>query len=119
MGTLFSLGMTSILFAQSIGISQRTCMSYSPAETREMLDDLRKRHEALGLPLPLSVTVDNCCQVRRFIREALGQDVAVCLDVYHFIMRYDYVSKSRAVANQLLDTEQLLLEELEILAAKK
>lgn len=72
-------------------------MSYSPAETREMLDDIRKRHEELGVPLPSSVTVDNCCQVRRFIREALGQDVAVCLDVYHFIIRYVSYSTSNLI----------------------
>ena len=62
-------------------------MSYSAAEIREMLIGIRKRLEELGLPLPSSVTVDNCCQVKRFIREALGQNVAVCLDVYHFMIR--------------------------------
>ena len=70
-------------------------MSYSPAESREMLDDVRERHIELGVPLPSSVTVDNCCQVRRFIQEALGKDVAVCLDVYHFIIWYEIFTASQ------------------------
>ena len=66
-----------------------------------MLTEIRKRYEELGLPLPSSVTVDNCCQVRRFIREAFGPDVAVCLDVYHFIIRY--VSSRTLISNILTD----------------
>ncbi|KAF8973794.1 hypothetical protein BDZ97DRAFT_1751761 [Flammula alnicola] len=42
----------------------------------------------MGIPKPLAVIVDNCCQVRRYVREGLGDETAIVLDVYHFIMRY-------------------------------
>ncbi|KAF8959245.1 hypothetical protein BDZ97DRAFT_1667389 [Flammula alnicola] len=66
----------------------RFCVSPSPAETRELLQGIAKRHDAMGIPKPLAVIVDNCCQVRRYVREGLGDETAIVLDVYHFIMRY-------------------------------
>jgi hypothetical protein len=62
-------------------------MSASPAETRELLQDLGQRHDALGVARPSAVIVDNCCQVRRYVVEGLGNRTDVVLDVYHFMMR--------------------------------
>ncbi|KAF9540596.1 hypothetical protein CPC08DRAFT_650852, partial [Agrocybe pediades] len=54
---------------------------------REILEQYSKRCETLGADLPVLVVVDNCCQVRRSIAEAIP-NVLVVLDVYHFMMRY-------------------------------
>ncbi|KAJ7079416.1 hypothetical protein B0H15DRAFT_914092 [Mycena belliarum] len=48
---------------------------------------IKRRCEALGLPLPEMIVVDNCCQVEKEIHKALP-DIQVCLDIYHFMMRY-------------------------------
>lgn len=63
-------------------------MSNSPAEARELLEDMGRRHDALGVSRPSAVIVDNCCSVRRYVVAGLGKDTVVLLDVYHFIMRY-------------------------------
>jgi hypothetical protein len=62
-------------------------MSASPAEARELLQDLLKRHEVMKISQPPVVIVDNCCQVRRHICEGLGKDTIVVLDVFHFMMQ--------------------------------
>ncbi|KAF8178001.1 hypothetical protein BJ912DRAFT_1146430 [Pholiota molesta] len=79
-------GILSAVNEEGEGLSWRYCMSASPAETRELLQDIGERHDVMKIPRPVSIIVDNCCQVRRFIREGLGADVIVNLDVYHFMI---------------------------------
>jgi hypothetical protein len=67
-------------------------MSGSPAEARELLQDIGRRHDAMKVARPSAVIVDNCCAVRRYVVDGLGRDTVVLLDVYHFIMRYVYLS---------------------------
>jgi hypothetical protein len=65
---------------------QRYCMSASPAETRELLQNIGKHHDILGVTKPMAVIVNNCCQVRRYVVEGLGPGTDMVLDVYHFMM---------------------------------
>ncbi|KAJ7026747.1 hypothetical protein C8F04DRAFT_966119, partial [Mycena alexandri] len=53
----------------------------------EMLMGIRRRCLELGIPFPLMITVDNCCQVAKDILKAFPE-IQICLDVYHFMMRY-------------------------------
>ncbi|KAJ7157749.1 hypothetical protein C8R46DRAFT_909000, partial [Mycena filopes] len=53
----------------------------------EMLMGIKKRCEELGIPFPTMITVDNCCQVAKDILKAFPE-IQICLDVYHFMMRY-------------------------------
>ncbi|KAF8173443.1 hypothetical protein BJ912DRAFT_1079230 [Pholiota molesta] len=84
-------GILSAINEEGEGIAWRFCISNSPAESRELLQGIRKRHEFMKLPKPSAVIVDNCCQVRNFVIDGLGPGTAVLLDVYHFIMRYNAV----------------------------
>ncbi|KAJ6450330.1 hypothetical protein DFH09DRAFT_1400157 [Mycena vulgaris] len=68
-------------------VAWRFCQSASPVEMNEVLLGLKKRCEELGIDLPEMIVVDNCCQVRSEILKALPE-IAICLDVYHFMMRY-------------------------------
>ncbi|KAF8969039.1 hypothetical protein BDZ97DRAFT_1754967 [Flammula alnicola] len=68
------------------GLTWTYCMSASPVETRELLQDISKCHDVMGVARPSAVIVDNCCQVRRYVIEGLGNDTSVLLDVYHFII---------------------------------
>ncbi|KIO24054.1 hypothetical protein M407DRAFT_26496 [Tulasnella calospora MUT 4182] len=56
-------------------------------EVQAQLLDLRKRFEALGVPLPPQVIVDNCCTVRNKIEEVLP-GTKVGQDIFHISMRY-------------------------------
>ncbi|KAF8186240.1 hypothetical protein BJ912DRAFT_927161 [Pholiota molesta] len=84
-------GILSAINEEGEGLTWVGCTSNSPAEARELLKDIGKCHDAMGFPKPLSVVVDNCCQVRRFITEGLGTGTCVILDVHHFMMRYNAV----------------------------
>ncbi|RDB21084.1 hypothetical protein Hypma_011838 [Hypsizygus marmoreus] len=66
---------------------QKFCQSQSPVEITEMMNGLNVRCKLLGVPLAEMVTVDNCCQVRASVHQAMPH-AKVMLDVYHFLMRY-------------------------------
>ncbi|KAJ7081765.1 hypothetical protein B0H15DRAFT_912554 [Mycena belliarum] len=68
-------------------LRQRFCQSASPAELFEVLVGIKKRCEELGIVLPEMIVVDNCCQVEKEIHKALP-GIQICLDIYHFMMRY-------------------------------
>jgi hypothetical protein len=68
---------------------QRLCQTKANAEMTELLTGIRRRHEALGLPMPEMMVTDNCCQVRRAVQSALPETDCI-LDVWHLIARYDY-----------------------------
>ncbi|KAJ7165980.1 hypothetical protein C8R46DRAFT_1219750 [Mycena filopes] len=80
-------GILSVLNELNEIISWRFCQSGAAAEITEMLEGLKARHDFLGVPHPVSATVDNCCTVGNKIR-AVFAAIKVLLDVYHFIMRY-------------------------------
>ncbi|KAF8173269.1 hypothetical protein BJ912DRAFT_1065323 [Pholiota molesta] len=84
-------GILSAINEEGEGLTWRFCTSNSPAEARELLEDIGKRHDAMEIARPTSVIVDNCCQVRRFVVQGLGPGTSVLLDVYHFMMRYGAV----------------------------
>jgi hypothetical protein len=65
---------------------QRLCQSGANAEIGEILAGIRRRFDELGIPFPDMIVVDNCCHVRGEIRKSFP-DIAVVLDVYHFLMR--------------------------------
>ena len=74
---------------QTDGFVQRLCQTKANAEMTELLTGVRRRHEALGLPMPEMMVTDNCCQVRRAVQSALPETDCI-LDVWHSIARYDY-----------------------------
>ncbi|KAJ7182935.1 hypothetical protein C8R43DRAFT_968527 [Mycena crocata] len=80
-------GVLSVLNELNDIISWRFCQSESPSEIFEVLEGIKARCKALGVDLPEIVVVDNCCHVRNKILESMP-DIAICLDVYHFMMRY-------------------------------
>lgn len=59
-----------------------------------MLVGYRMRCEALGIDPPALSVVDNCCTVGAHIKEVFP-DTHVCLDVWHFLMRYVFFSPER------------------------
>ncbi|KAJ7130666.1 hypothetical protein C8R46DRAFT_1236100 [Mycena filopes] len=80
-------GILSVLNEVNEIVAWRFCQSASPAELGELLMGLKRRCEELGIPFPVMITVDNCCQVARDILKVFP-DIQICLDVYHFMMRY-------------------------------
>ncbi|KAF8124424.1 hypothetical protein EV363DRAFT_1540574 [Boletus edulis] len=68
-------------------VAWRLCQTKANAEITELLMGIRRRHEALGLPMPEMMVKDNCCQVRRAVESALPEADCI-LDVRHFIARY-------------------------------
>jgi hypothetical protein len=65
---------------------QRLCQSGSPVEAQELLEGLKRRCIALGVPEPEMAVVDNCCSVHNQLTNSMP-DLQVVLDVYHFLMR--------------------------------
>ncbi|KAF8423457.1 hypothetical protein L210DRAFT_3570273 [Boletus edulis BED1] len=68
-------------------VAWRLCQTKANAEITELLMGIRRRHEALGLPMPEMMVTDNCCQVRRAVESALPEADCI-LDMWHFIARY-------------------------------
>lgn len=66
---------------------QRLCPTRENAEITEVLEGLHVRHEKAGVEQPVTVTADNCCQIRAAV-EAGMPGVIVVLDVFHFVSRY-------------------------------
>ena len=65
---------------------QRLCQSQANAEIGEMLSGIKRRFDELGIPFPEIMVVDNCCHVRNEVCKCFP-DIAVVLDVYHFLKR--------------------------------
>ncbi|KAK7012718.1 hypothetical protein R3P38DRAFT_2549502 [Favolaschia claudopus] len=63
------------------------CQSASPAELFEVLEGIKKRCEELGVELPSMLVSDDCCKIEKEAHKAMP-DLQICLDVYHFMMRY-------------------------------
>ena len=55
-------------------------------EITEILDGIKKRLDLLGIPHPVGVVVDNCCQVRAAIEKVFPL-IKVFLDTFHCMMR--------------------------------
>jgi hypothetical protein len=53
----------------------------------EVLEGINRRCEELGMELPSMLVADNCCQIEKEAHKAMP-DIQICLDVYHFMMRY-------------------------------
>ncbi|KAI0686377.1 hypothetical protein C8T65DRAFT_591216, partial [Cerioporus squamosus] len=66
---------------------QRWCPTQGNIETEEQLEGLRRRLLLLGFAEPEIAVVDNCCHVKSAILKVFP-DIAVVLDVWHFIQRY-------------------------------
>ncbi|KAJ7150806.1 hypothetical protein C8R46DRAFT_1229740 [Mycena filopes] len=60
-------GILSVLNELNEIVAWRFCQSASPAELGELLMGLKRRCEELGIPFPVMITVDNCCQVAKDI----------------------------------------------------
>ena len=56
------------------------------AEIMELLLGIRDRFDMLGIPPPLGVVVDNCCQVRNCVEQVFPL-AGVFLDIFHCVMR--------------------------------
>ncbi|KIJ12147.1 hypothetical protein PAXINDRAFT_15062 [Paxillus involutus ATCC 200175] len=67
---------------------QRFCQTRANAKITELLEGLKRHHDALGVTPPEMIIADNCCQVRSAVKAVFPQTDA-CLDVWHFIARYD------------------------------
>ncbi|KAL1658404.1 hypothetical protein GGF50DRAFT_120901 [Schizophyllum commune] len=80
-------GVLSALTDDGLILTWRFCISGSFKEMSEMLVGYRMRCEALGTDPPALSVVDNCCTVGAHIKEVFP-DTHVCLDVWHFLMRY-------------------------------
>ena len=65
---------------------QRLCQTKANAEITKLLMGVRRHHEALDLPMPEMMVMDNCCQVRWAVESALPETDCI-LDVWHFIAR--------------------------------
>jgi hypothetical protein len=82
---------TELLRPISDTIIQRLCQSLSPVEAQELLEGLKRRCIALGVPEPEMVVVNNCCAVHNQLQKAMP-DLQVVLDFYYFLMRYVLLS---------------------------
>ncbi|KAJ6452711.1 hypothetical protein C8R47DRAFT_1256076 [Mycena vitilis] len=80
-------GILSVLNELNEIVAWRFCQSASPAEMYEVLVGLKNRCNELGVPFPDMLVSDNCCQIDKEVRRALP-DIQICLDVFHFMMRY-------------------------------
>ena len=60
--------------------------STSLDEVRPVLESLAQQFKKQGVTIP-SVLVDNCCHVRRKIKNMFGGEVHVCLDLFHASQR--------------------------------
>ncbi|KAK6971771.1 hypothetical protein R3P38DRAFT_3297859 [Favolaschia claudopus] len=80
-------GILSMLNELNEIIAWRFCQSASPAEMFEVLLGIKKRCEELGVELPSMLVSDDCCKIEKEAHKAMP-DLQICLDVYHFMMRY-------------------------------
>jgi len=59
-----------------------TCFSY----IQKLLTNLKQRFERLGTKIQ-KIAVDNCCQWRNKLQDIFGDEITVCLDVFHAVQR--------------------------------
>ena len=82
-------GLDNVWCPQTDEFVQRLCQMKANAEMTELLTGIRRRHEALGLPMPEMMVTDNFCQVCRAVQFTLPETDCI-LDVWHCIARYDH-----------------------------
>ena len=75
-----------VLNEEGIVVSWQFTKSTSLEEVKPLLVALKERIE-LHEHTPLTVYVDNCCHVRRQLKEIFGNDVLVKLDLFHAVQR--------------------------------
>ncbi|PIL36751.1 hypothetical protein GSI_00440 [Ganoderma sinense ZZ0214-1] len=80
-------GITSVVNEQSIILAWRFCFTQGNWELVELLKGVKRRLELLGVSEPEMVISDCCCHVAKAIHDVFP-DAVVCLDVWHFLMRY-------------------------------
>ncbi|KAJ6484175.1 hypothetical protein C8R45DRAFT_931628 [Mycena sanguinolenta] len=80
-------GILSVLNEFNEIVAWRFCQLASPVEMFEVLEGIKKRCQELGVELPEMLVADNCCQVEKEAHRSMP-DLQMCLDVYHFMMRY-------------------------------
>ncbi|KAI0746420.1 hypothetical protein C8Q80DRAFT_1219861 [Daedaleopsis nitida] len=68
-------------------IAWRFCHTHSNSKVEELLMELKQQFTLLGVAKPKVVIADNCCHVKSPIKRMFPQ-IAVCLDVWHFMMWY-------------------------------
>ncbi|KAI0368260.1 hypothetical protein BV20DRAFT_1037239 [Pilatotrama ljubarskyi] len=68
--------------------SPQFCQTQSNNEIQEFLQGLKNRFSLLNVPDPEVVVADNCCHVRKAIKNVFP-DTHVGLDVWHMLMRYN------------------------------
>lgn len=68
-------------------LQQRFCQTRTNAEITELLDSLKRRHDALRVPPPEMMIADNCCQVQKAV-STVFPGTQIGLDVWHFVVRY-------------------------------
>ena len=83
-----------VLNEEGIVVAWQFTKTTSLEEVKPLLLSLRHRIE-MSEKEPLTVYVDNCCQVRRKIQEIFGNNVVVKLDLFHAVQRV-----SRAMSKQ-------------------
>lgn len=66
---------------------QQFCQTQSNAEIEKLLQGIKRRLALLNSPEPEVVVADNCCHVRKAIKNAFP-DTHIGLDVWHMLMRY-------------------------------
>ncbi|KAI0720548.1 hypothetical protein C8T65DRAFT_567509, partial [Cerioporus squamosus] len=66
---------------------QRWCPTQGHIEIEEQLEGVRRRLALLNFADPEIAVVDNCCHVKAAILKVFP-DIAVVLDVWHFVQRY-------------------------------
>lgn len=76
------------VYANTSSSTQRLCFSQSNKEISELFEGIKRRCEELGIPPPAICVADNCCHISKAVIDIL-KDIAVVLDVWHFIKRYD------------------------------
>ncbi|KAI0696201.1 hypothetical protein C8T65DRAFT_583603, partial [Cerioporus squamosus] len=66
---------------------QRFLTDQGHSQVEEILQGIKRRLTLLGISDPEIAVADNCCHIRSAIVKAFP-DIAVVLDVWHFLMRY-------------------------------
>ncbi|RDX39514.1 hypothetical protein OH76DRAFT_1324060, partial [Lentinus brumalis] len=79
-------GLQSVMNEKNLIIAWRLCLTQANAEVQELLEGVSRRLYLLEFAQPEMAVADNCCHVRAAIRKVFP-DIAVVLDVWHFIMR--------------------------------
>ena len=80
-------------------------------ECKNLLLTLKDRCTRLGQPI-LEVYVDNCCQSRNKLQLIFGQNVCVCLDIFHAAQRITKtISKHHPLCQSIMKDIKLLFRD--------